>query len=50
MREESIIDMIQSNGLVEDLFKGNFGLEKENLWVDRHGNLADTKHPEIFWR
>ncbi len=28
--------------------EGLFGLEKENIRVDRSGNLAQTSHPEVF--
>lgn len=34
--------------LSKAFFKGNFGLEKENLRVDRNGHLALTPHPAIF--
>ena len=43
-----ILNTILSNGLAKDLFKGKFGLEKENLRVDKEGNIAITKHPETF--
>ncbi len=43
-----ILDIILSNGLVKDLLKGKFGIEKENLRVDKDGNIAATKHPEAF--
>ena len=29
-------------------FDGLFGLEKENIRVDEHGNLAQTLYPEVF--
>ena len=28
--------------------KGLFGVEKENIRVDRHGVIAQTPHPAIF--
>lgn len=34
--------------LNEDLLKGKFGLEKENVRVDQDGKLALTPHPKAF--
>ena len=48
MNTKKILNFIQSNELEKDFFKGKFGLEKENLRVNKDGNLASTKHPEIF--
>ncbi|MCY9545222.1 bifunctional glutamate--cysteine ligase GshA/glutathione synthetase GshB, partial [Paenibacillus alvei] len=31
-----------------DLFRGQFGLEKENVRVDHEGKLALTPHPKTF--
>nr|WP_241433318.1 hypothetical protein [Listeria grandensis] len=39
----------QHADLKKRLFEGNFGLEKENVRVDKNGNLSLTPHPEIFW-
>ncbi|NCE78178.1 bifunctional glutamate--cysteine ligase GshA/glutathione synthetase GshB [Turicibacter sp. TS3] len=33
---------------VEDLYHGNFGIEREGLRVTQEGKLADTPHPEVF--
>ncbi|MBC6315675.1 bifunctional glutamate--cysteine ligase GshA/glutathione synthetase GshB [Listeria grandensis] len=38
----------QHADLKKRLFEGNFGLEKENVRVDKNGNLSLTPHPEIF--
>lgn len=38
----------QHADLKKRLFNGNFGLEKENVRVDEHGNLSLTPHPAIF--
>lgn len=45
---KKLLDLIVENNLNRKLIKSNFGLEKENLRVDREGKLALTKHPEIF--
>ena len=45
---KKLLDLILENNLERKLIKSNFGLEKENLRVDREGKLALTKHPEIF--
>lgn len=42
------LKIIKENGLEEDLFKGRFGLEKENLRVTDKGELARTPHPAAF--
>lgn len=44
----NLIDGILKNKQQERLFKGQFGLEKENVRVDKEGNLALTAHPEAF--
>ncbi|WP_319371742.1 bifunctional glutamate--cysteine ligase GshA/glutathione synthetase GshB [uncultured Ilyobacter sp.] len=41
-------DLIKKTNLESFLTKGNFGLEKENLRVDKDGRLALTPHPEEF--
>ncbi|MDV4152095.1 bifunctional glutamate--cysteine ligase GshA/glutathione synthetase GshB [Clostridium sp. AL.422] len=43
-----MLDVIQSLNYKEELLKGNFGIERETLRVDRDGKLALTKHPEVF--
>ncbi|WP_338608627.1 bifunctional glutamate--cysteine ligase GshA/glutathione synthetase GshB [Clostridium baratii] len=45
---KKLLDLIVENNLNRKLIKSNFGLEKENLRVDREGKLSLTKHPEIF--
>lgn len=45
---KKLLDLIVENNLDRKLIRSNFGLEKENLRVDREGKLALTKHPEIF--
>lgn len=44
----NILQYIIENNLQEELFRGNFGLEKENVRVTEDGRLALTPHPEIF--
>jgi glutamate--cysteine ligase len=41
---DSISDQIKGNVWLDALF----GIEKENLRVDSHGNLAQTPHPKVF--
>lgn len=48
MLNENIVSVIKKFGLVEKVQRGNFGLEKENLRVDREGHLALTPHPAVF--
>ncbi|WNS46112.1 bifunctional glutamate--cysteine ligase GshA/glutathione synthetase GshB [Paenibacillus sp. MMS20-IR301] len=43
-----IIKQIIDNSLNKDLFRGQFGLEKENVRVDHEGKLALTPHPKAF--
>jgi len=43
-----IIQQIIDNSLNKDLFRGQFGLEKENVRVDHDGKLALTLHPKAF--
>lgn len=43
-----LINYIIKNKHQDDLFKGQFGLEKENVRVDKEGNLALTAHPIAF--
>jgi len=42
------IQTIIENSLIKDLFRGQFGLEKENVRVDQEGKLALTPHPKAF--
>ena len=39
---------IIENNLAEEVLQGQFGLEKENIRVDKEGNLALTPHPKAF--
>jgi glutamate--cysteine ligase len=48
MLDLEFMRFIQKNRLHQDLFRGKFGLEKENLRVDRDGRLALTPQPEVF--
>ncbi|WP_289355595.1 bifunctional glutamate--cysteine ligase GshA/glutathione synthetase GshB [Paenibacillus sp. S-12] len=43
-----IIQQIVDKSLNMDLFRGQFGLEKENVRVDHEGKLALTPHPKTF--
>jgi len=44
-----ILKLIQSDSrLKHGLFKGHYGLEKENIRVTEDGHLALTKHPSVF--
>ncbi len=46
--EERLLATIQQHGLTHLLLKGKFGLEKENVRVDRNGRLALSNHPKSF--
>ena len=46
--DEEFIRVINDLKLNEYLLNCNFGLEKENLRVNKNGTLASTPHPEIF--
>lgn len=46
--DSKLIDIINKQGLSSYLLKGNFGLEKENVRVDKNGVLALTPHPKAF--
>lgn len=48
MINKNLISAIKKYGLEKDVEKGNFGLEKENLRVDKDGKLALTPHPKVF--
>ncbi|WP_246021012.1 bifunctional glutamate--cysteine ligase GshA/glutathione synthetase GshB [Paenibacillus lentus] len=40
--------MISEQNLNDEIFKGQYGLEKENVRVDQEGNLALTPHSRVF--
>lgn len=42
------IQQIIEHSLTNELFRGHFGLEKENVRVDHEGRLALTPHPKAF--
>ncbi|GAA0180583.1 bifunctional glutamate--cysteine ligase GshA/glutathione synthetase GshB [Clostridium sediminicola] len=42
------LHIIKKLNIKDDLMKGNFGLEKENVRVNESGELANTIHPEAF--
>jgi len=46
--QREIIQQIIDNSLNKNLFRGHFGLEKENVRVDHEGKLALTPHPKSF--
>ncbi|MHA0857261.1 bifunctional glutamate--cysteine ligase GshA/glutathione synthetase GshB [Paenibacillus sp. CMAA1364] len=48
MLNYKLIQQLNDNKLNHDLLKGQFGLEKENVRVDRKGRLALTPHPKAF--
>ena len=48
MINKNIVPIIKELNLVNEVQKGNFGLEKENLRVDKMGHLALTPHPSVF--
>jgi glutamate--cysteine ligase len=43
-----LLQLVIDNHLHKDIWRGNFGLEKENNRVDGKGNLAMTPHPKVF--
>ncbi|MGM1047348.1 MAG: bifunctional glutamate--cysteine ligase GshA/glutathione synthetase GshB [Bacillota bacterium] len=43
-----LIQLLIDKALHNDLLRGHFGLEKENVRVDRDGKLALTPHPKSF--
>lgn len=43
-----LIQIVIDNALQNDLLRGHFGLEKENVRVDQGGKLALTPHPKAF--
>ncbi|MDX8366139.1 bifunctional glutamate--cysteine ligase GshA/glutathione synthetase GshB [Cytobacillus sp. IB215665] len=44
----NLLNTIKTLGLEKEVFEGNFGLEKENVRVDRTGKLALSPHPVGF--
>lgn len=46
--DNKLLDFLVKENLSEDLFKGNFGIEKENVRVYKDGHLALTAHPAEF--
>jgi glutamate--cysteine ligase len=46
--DRELLQLIINNSLNDELFKGAFGLEKENVRVDNEGKLAMTPHPRAF--
>lgn len=46
MLKNNLVNIVKKFKLIEDIQKGNFGLEKENLRVDKDGKIALTPHPE----
>ncbi|KAB2951535.1 bifunctional glutamate--cysteine ligase GshA/glutathione synthetase GshB [Heliorestis acidaminivorans] len=46
--DNKLMEYIIKENLTLQLFKGDFGLEKENVRVDGQGKLALTPHPEEF--
>lgn len=45
---EEYLHIVTKYGLQKDIFRGQFGFEKENLRVDAQGRLALTPHPKVF--
>lgn len=43
-----LVQIVIDNALQDDLIRGRFGLEKENVRVDQEGKLALTPHPKAF--
>jgi len=43
-----LLKLISEQNLNDEILKGQFGLEKENVRVDQEGNLALTPHPRVF--
>ncbi|MBL4933671.1 bifunctional glutamate--cysteine ligase GshA/glutathione synthetase GshB [Clostridium paridis] len=46
--DNKLLESILTEDIVTKLFKGNFGLEKENVRVSKDGKLSLTPHPAIF--
>jgi glutamate--cysteine ligase len=45
---EKLISLVKKENLEYYLMNCNFGLEKENVRVDKEGQLVFTPHPEVF--
>ncbi|MNE40931.1 Glutathione biosynthesis bifunctional protein GshAB [compost metagenome] len=45
---QKLIQLLINKKLNNDLLRGQFGLEKENVRVDQDGKLALTPHPKAF--
>ncbi len=45
---KNLLREIVNHDLSGEIFRGRFGVEKENIRVDKEGKLALTPHPEIF--
>jgi len=43
-----MLELIKLLKYKEKLLQGTFGIERETLRIDGNGNLALTKHPEVF--
>ena len=43
-----MLEILRSRFEKEELMAACFGIERETLRVDLKGNLAMTKHPEVF--
>lgn len=48
MLDRELLQLVMDNHLHKEIWRGNFGLEKENNRVDGNGNLALTPHPKAF--
>ncbi|WP_318508727.1 bifunctional glutamate--cysteine ligase GshA/glutathione synthetase GshB [Bacillus sp. T3] len=48
MLNHELLQLVMDNYLYKDIWRGNFGLEKENNRVDKNGKLALTPHPKSF--
>ena len=44
----NFLKLLIDKNLNEEILRGNFGLEKENIRVDQDGKLALTPHPKAF--
>ena len=45
---KNLLREIVNHDLSGEIFRGRFGVEKENIRVDKEGKLALTPHPEIL--
>lgn len=45
---ERLVNLVKEKKLENYLMNCNFGLEKENVRVDKEGTLVFTPHPEVF--